>query len=136
MQLNSIIILSAQEAYCLLKENAILIDLRKDYETNYRVFDVPRVIYASKNEIEDNPEQLPRSELLILADNVGMVSKTVASYLKSKGFQKVGIIAGGIIEWVKHNLPVKKDCNYELRGQCGCNIKPINPKAPRKLKKD
>ena len=109
--------------------------LSKEYETNYRIFDVPRVIYISKQEIEDNPEQLPKSKPIILADNVGMVSKNMALYLKSKGFENVAIIAGGIIDWVKQDLPVKKDCNYELRGQCGCRIKPINPKAPKSIKR-
>jgi len=135
IRINGILVLSPREAYPLLKKDAVLIDLRKAYETNYRLFDVPDVIYISENEVKNNPEQLPGTKPLILADNVGMVSKNLAMVLKSKGFDNIAMISGGIIAWVRDGLPVKKDPNYELRGQCSCKLKPSNPKAPKILLK-
>ena len=127
-QLNGIRCLSSKDAYPLLIKKAILIDMRKEYETNYRIFDVPDILYISDRQIKKNPAVLPRSTPLIFADNVGLVSKEVVTFLAKKGFTNVSMLIGGVVDWVKQGFPVKKDPNYELVGQCGCKLKPKNPK--------
>jgi rhodanese-related sulfurtransferase len=128
-----ILALSPGEARSLLIQGAVLIDLRKEYETCYRVFDVPDIIYMTEQEINDARDRLPKNRPLILADNVGMLSRKVAQKLYSKGFDNIAILSGGIIAWVKDGMPVKKDPNYELRGQCSCKLQPVNPKSPGSL---
>jgi rhodanese-related sulfurtransferase len=135
-QIDSIIALSPGEAYSLLKKDAVLVDLRREYETSYRLFDVPSIIYMTEHEIRNDPNLLPGNRPLILADNVGMLSRKIAMKLFSEGYDNIAIISGGIIAWVKDGLPVKKDANYELRGQCSCKLQPVNPKTPGILKKD
>jgi rhodanese-related sulfurtransferase len=125
-----ILALSPREAYSLLTQEAVLVDLRKEYETCYRIFEVPDILYSSEEEIRENPDRLPKDKPLILADNVGMLSRKVAQKLGSWGYDNIAILSGGVIAWEKDGMPVKKDPNYELRGQCSCKLKPINPQTP------
>ena len=126
-QLNGIRCLSPQEAHFLLVKKAILVDMRNEYETNYRLFDIPNIIYLSEEQVRKNPEKLPRTEPIIFADNVGLVSKEIVTFITKKGFLNVSMLIGGIVDWVKQGFPVKVYRNHELVGECGCKLRPKNP---------
>ncbi len=125
---NGILCLTSSEAHALLNSDAVLLDTRKEHETNYRIFDVPEMCFYTKSQIKEHYPALSRDKPYIIADSVGMGSREIAKFLIERGFENVAILSGGIIDWVKQKLPVKKDPNYELRGQCGCKVKPVNPK--------
>jgi rhodanese-related sulfurtransferase len=116
--------LSPKEAHHALLSGATLIDLRKEYEINYRVFDIPKVINITREQIQDQIKTLKKYSPIILADNVGLETKAVAVELKNNGINDVACLIGGIIDWVKDNLPIKKDPAYELVGQCSCQLRP------------
>lgn len=65
--INQIRFLSPTEAYRALLSGATLIDIRKEYETNYRVFDVPKVVSISKEQLYNQPESISQYTPLILA---------------------------------------------------------------------
>ena len=110
------------EAYALCtKGEAILVDLRAPYETNFRMFDVPAVIPLERNAFPERFSGLPKDKLLILVDPVGITSKQQAQFLRDLGFQ-AGFVIGGVLEWVKDGLPMIMDPDYELRGQCACRL--------------
>jgi rhodanese-related sulfurtransferase len=112
------------EAYALCtKGEAILVDLRAPYETNFRTFDVPTVIPLERNAFQERFRGLPKEKLLILVDPVGITSKQQAQFLLDRGFQ-AGFVIGGVLEWVKDGLPMITDPDYELRGQCACRLSP------------
>jgi rhodanese-related sulfurtransferase len=112
------------EAYMLCtKGDAILVDLRAPYETNFRTFDVPAVIPLERNAFQEGFSGLPKDKLLILVDPVGITSKQYTQFLRDHDFE-ASFVIGGVLEWVKDGLPMIVDPDYELRGQCACRLSP------------
>lgn len=127
--------LSPQEAYELLsKDDAILVDLRESYETNFRLFDVPNVIYLPKNEFRTEFAKVPADKPVILADNAGLFTKELALFLLENGYTQVACLNGGVLDWVHDNMPLKIDRDYELTGQCACKLRPRKGKKKEEIK--
>lgn len=118
--------ISAREAFALLMKNAAIVDIRPEYETNYRVFDVPRVYYLPYGSYRNRFEVIPKDMPLIIADNVGLKSGEIACFLMAQGYPWVMCLAGGVVEWNHDGLPLAKDLNYELIGSCACRLHPKN----------
>ncbi|HYF82930.1 MAG TPA: rhodanese-like domain-containing protein [Clostridia bacterium] len=119
-----IVSFTPREVFEYINAGAIIVDIRPAYETDLRVFDVPRVIYLSgdsNNEIIDN---LPRNNLLIVADSVGNQSKEFALSLVEHGYSEVACLAGGVVAWDHAGLPLAKDLDYEMIGGCACRLQP------------
>ena len=121
-------LLSPRQAREYLQGGAVLLDIREPPETNYRVFDVPSVVFVPHSRFQERHGEIPHDVPLIVADAVGIRAKEIARFLRESGFPDVAWMAGGIVEWVRAGLPVRRDLNYELRGQCGCKLRPRNPK--------
>lgn len=115
--------LSPVEAYSLALRGAVIVDLREAYETNYRVFAVPEVIYLPWSEFPARFRELPREAALVLADAAGIYCREAARMLASAGYGNLAKLAGGMIDWDANGLQVRKDREYELGGQCACKIK-------------
>ncbi len=115
--------LSPSEALALLGRGAVLVDLREAYETNFRVFAVERVIYLPWTRFAESYLELPAGEALILADASGIYCRDAAGLLSARGYNNIGNLAGGMIDWDAGGYPVRKDGDYELRGQCACKMK-------------
>lgn len=126
-QLNS---LSPREAFELLKENsAVLVDIRPEYETDFRVFDVPQIYYLPFDMYQEKLNAIPKEVFLIIADSVGNRSSEVARYMLRQGYSKVACLAGGVVAWDRAGLPLSKDKDYEMVGGCACRLKPQKPRA-------
>jgi rhodanese-related sulfurtransferase len=128
-QFFSQISLSPREAYEYLKDGAAIVDIRPEYETSFRVFDVPEVIYLPYSIYRDEFYLIPKETPLIIADSVGNQCKTVAAYLMEQGYSQVACMTGGIVEWDRAGLPLKKDGDYEMVGGCACRLQPQKPRA-------
>lgn len=115
--------LSPSEARELCGRGAAIVDLREAYETNYRVFDVPNVIYLPWSAFNSRYSELPRGEALILADASGIYDREAARILIGAGYANVAKLSGGMIDWDSSGQPVRRDAEYELGGQCACKIK-------------
>lgn len=115
---------SPREAFEYLQGNAVIVDIRPDYEINYRVFDVPRVFYLPYSSYRQNFNEIPKDIPLIIADNVGIRSEEVGCFLMEQGYTQVMCIAGGVIEWDHDGLPLIKDLDCELTGGCACRLRP------------
>ena len=118
--------LSPQEAFAHLQNNAALLDIRPEYETDFRVFDVPNVFYLPYRSYRDKFDLIPKNIPLIIADSVGNKSTVVARYLLEKGYLQVAYLAGGVVAWDRDGLPLTKDKNYAMVGGCACRLKPQN----------
>lgn len=126
--------LSPRRALDFLRNGAVLLDLREAHETNYRVFDVPSAILLPLSDFMERQGEIPRDVPLVVADAVGLRSKEIAKFLLGSGCSDVAWVVGGVVDWVREGLPVKTDSNYELRGQCGCKLRPRNSKeAPSRV---
>ena len=122
------------EANALCDRGAVLVDLREAYETNYRVFAVPEVIYLPWSEFPARFRELPRGAALILADASGIYCREAARTLAAAGYGNLAKLSGGMIDWEADGLPVRKDAEYELGGQCACKMKTRhggNPLIPK-----
>jgi rhodanese-related sulfurtransferase len=115
--------LSPSEALAYLGQGAVLVDIREAYETNFRVFDVPEAIYLPWTVFASSLTALPLDRPLILADASGIYCREAANLLRSAGHGNVAKLSGGMIDWDAGGLPVRKDEDFELRGQCACKLK-------------
>lgn len=118
--------ISAKEAFTYIQKGALILDIRKDYETNYRVIDFPEIIYLPYDSYKDKYNSVPKERDIVIVDNVGLVSPEVGRFLVSKGYNRVFYIGGGIIDWDAAGLPLKKDLDYELNGGCACQVRQKN----------
>lgn len=114
--------LSPREAFVYLQDNGAIVDIRPEYEINYRVFDVPNIFYLPYSSYRDEFRIIPKDKFLIIADNVGIRSTEVARFLLAQGYPRVACLAGGVVEWDRDGLPLIKDMDYELVGGCACRL--------------
>ena len=120
----SVAAMSPREAYeAASRSSALIVDMRPGHEVSYRVFDVPEVICIPRGEIAGRAGELPRGRLIIVADSVGLHSRAAAEMLTSDGLGPVASLTGGMVDWERDGLPVRKDPDYELHGQCGCKLR-------------
>lgn len=117
-----LISLSPREAFAYLQGKAAIVDIRPDYEINYRVFDVPNIFYLPYSSYREDYSFLPKDIFLIVADSAGNRSKEVACFLLAQGYSQVACLAGGVIEWDRSRMPLIKDMDYELVGGCACRL--------------
>jgi rhodanese-related sulfurtransferase len=115
---------SPKEAYEAAKKGAVLVDVRQTYETHYKGFDVEEVIYIDHEEIKDKYKELPQEKFLVIADSVGLHSKEVLEFLQEKGFKLLANLNGGIFDWERDGLPLKRNKKEKLTGSCACMLKP------------
>lgn len=118
--------LSPKEAFACLQEGAAIVDIRPEYETNYRVFDVPDVYVLPYSSYKEKFQEIPKEKPLIVADSVGLKCSEVAQFLHDQGYPCVAYLAGGVVSWDHSGLPLSKDLGYELKGGCACKIRPKN----------
>lgn len=114
---------SPKEAYNLCKEGAILLDIREDYLSAYKQFNVDLVLFIPKSKLEENLKNLPKGQLLIIVDSSGIYSREVCNELITKGFN-VCYLAGGFVEWERDGLPILINQKERLSGSCMCQLKP------------
>ena len=122
--LQSPVALSSKEAFELTQKGAAILDIRPDYEINYRVFDVPKVYFLTLKNLEEHYQNIPQEEVLVVADNVGIHAAGAAKFMVEKGYKHVNYLAGGVLAWVHEGYPVVKDVDFELNGSCACKVRP------------
>jgi rhodanese-related sulfurtransferase len=121
--------LSAREAFNeATMNNAVILDVRETRLTGYKRFDVPEVIHIPNSELSEKYASLPRNVPLIIADSVGLRSHEAMELLMSKGFKNIANLAGGIVDWERDGLPLKKDITEQLDGSCVCQLRPRHKK--------
>jgi rhodanese-related sulfurtransferase len=96
------------EAYKILKQNCILVDIREKNEVSDKKFNAPKIIYCPFSKFEENYINLPTDKQLIIACATGSRSKKAIMFLKEKGYTNLFNLSGGIFEWQRHALPVIK----------------------------
>jgi len=121
--IEGILHLSPKETYELCKKGVILVDVRDSYLSNFKSFDVDKVLYLPAGNVETEYKDLPVDQSFIFADSAGIHSKEVVSFLKGKGFESIANMAGGIIEWERDGMPVKINIKERLTGSCMCQLK-------------
>jgi rhodanese-related sulfurtransferase len=125
MLINGVLHLSPKEAFELLVNGAVAVDIREDYEIDYKMLDVPESIFIANSIFKTAYQRLSNKRPLIIVDSVGLRSKDAVIFLQEKGYKNVANLNGGIVDWDKDKLPLKVDKYAELSGSCACMLKPM-----------
>lgn len=115
--------LTPGESFALCEKGAIIVDLREDYLSAFKMVKVEKVIYLPLSHLEEHYRELPDDKPLIFADSVGLNSREGVLLMNSHGYDNVANMAGGIVDWEKDGLPIATDINYRLSGSCACQLK-------------
>lgn len=115
---------SPMEAFELIKKGVLIIDVREEYLSSFKVFDVPEMIIMPASKVPEEYHLLPSERHMIIADAVGLRSKEVVLFLNTRGFEKIANMAGGIVDWERDGLPITTDITNRLSGSCMCQLKP------------
>lgn len=121
-EINGVLNLTGKQAIKCLSCDAILVDIREDFEIAIKDFGVPGKLFCPYTEFDKLAITLPKAKPLIIADCVGIHSKEAAHKLLESGFTKIANLAGGIAEWERDGLPMKKD-SESMIGQCPCTMR-------------
>lgn len=119
---------SPEEAHEMCRDGAVIIDIRGDYITSFKKFDVPEVIYFPKARPQSlNFENLENNRTYIVTETATSIrSREIVRELINNGFQSVYNLAGGFVEWERDGLPVLENKKARLSGSCMCQLKPRN----------
>lgn len=122
--INGITHLSPKETYQMCMGEAILVDIREDFEIMAKQFDVKNIIYMPKSVFKENYHTLPKDKAIIITDSVGLRSKEAVIFLQQSGYGNIANLNGGIADWEKDKLPMLIDKKEMLTGSCLCQLRP------------
>jgi len=131
LHIGGVIHLSPREAFPLLAQGAIIVDVREEIEMNGKHFGVEAVIPIPFHRFPSEFATLPRDAPLILADSVGLNSKQAVLLLQAQGYTEVANLNGGIVDWEKDGLPTDVVDDEVLTGQCACKLRPKKVYRPK-----
>jgi rhodanese-related sulfurtransferase len=122
--------LSPGEAVDWCAEGALILDVREEYISQFKKFDVPSVIQIPLGRLINEIAQLPRDKRIIVADSSGLHSKEACLFLHERGFTQVSNLAGGFVEWERDGMPFDTDKSQRLSGSCACQLRARDKEDP------
>jgi len=121
--------LTPHQAFVLCQKGAVIIDVREESLSRFKMFDVPEVIYCPFSMLEETYLHLPEEKPMIFADAAGLHSKEAVQLLMGKGLAgRIANLAGGLVEWERDEMPLIIDKSEKLSGSCMCQLRPRNKK--------
>ena len=129
IQHSGILSLSPRETLELLRQGAVLIDLRNTDYLDYKAFDADNVLSMPAEVFDEKIQEMDREGHYILADPSGIKSPHFVKKMLELGFRHVASMSGGFVEWERDGMPVKIDVNERLSGSCACQLKPREKKT-------
>lgn len=115
--------LTPKESFELCEKGAMIVDVREEYMNSFKMFKVEKIFYLPYSELDQYFTDLPKDELLIFADAVGLRSREAVLFMNSHGYNNVANMAGGIVDWERDGLPLITDITNRLSGSCMCQLK-------------
>jgi hypothetical protein len=64
-----------KQAFALCQQGAVIIDVREEVLSRFKMFGVPEVIYCPFSILEETYQHLPEEKAMILADAAGLHSR-------------------------------------------------------------
>ncbi|WP_281982767.1 rhodanese-like domain-containing protein [Azonexus hydrophilus] len=90
----------------LVREGALLVDVREREEVASITFDVPAIVNIPLFEMEQRWSELPKDRELVLVCESGERSLKATYYLQFRGFTHVSNMEGGLLKWMRKGFPV------------------------------
>jgi rhodanese-related sulfurtransferase len=112
-----------KETFKLCKQGAVLVDVREEFMTYFKQFDIENLLLLPLSELITNYQVLSEDIHYIFADATGLRSKEAIEFLSEKGVKNISNLAGGLVEWESDQLPIKINTKEKLSGSCMCQIK-------------
>ena len=99
--------ITVAEAYKLLQDDAVLIDVREPEELGEESYDVKYIKNIPLGDLGLNLTEIPEDKQVILACQKGGRSQEAFDLLKTKGFTNISNMEGGMNAWKEAGLPTK-----------------------------
>ncbi len=113
-----------KDAFPLLSSGeAVLLDIRTEYEFAYKRCDVKETIFVPFNSFDISLIQQYKEKLLIIADSFGLESKKLYPLLLDNGFSAV-CLACGMHDWERDGMPIIVSKDLQVSGSCRCTLRP------------
>ena len=121
--------LTPKQAYAMCQQGAVIIDVREESLSRFKMFGVPDVIYCPFSILEETYQHLPEDKAMIFADAAGLHSKEAVKLLMEKVLvDRIANMACGLVELERDELPLVIDKSEKLSGSCMCQLRPRNKK--------
>ena len=104
----------------LVREGALLVDVRERNEVAALAFNVPEVVNIPLLELEQRWPELPKDRDIVLVCENGARSLKATYYLQFQGFTRVSNMEGGIVKWMGKNFPVIGQRHRAPAASTGC----------------
>lgn len=120
MIINNLRHLTAKEAFECCQNDAIIIDVREEFMSSMKTFDVPEIKVFPLKKLSETVNKLPKDKYLIFADATGVKSKPAMEFAYKEGYTNIANLAGGLVEWDRDGMPVitYKNLLVSSRNKC------------------
>ncbi len=93
----------------LLKNGALLVDVREKDEVAQLAYDVPNMMHIPLTQFEERFTEIPKDKNVVLVCRSGVRSLRATGFLVYHGYDKVVNMKHGIIRWAQKGFPTKGD---------------------------
>ena len=91
----------------LVRDEALLVDVREPREVEAVSFDVPNIVNIPMSELEQRWTELPRDRQLVMVCQKGERSLKATYFLQFQGYENVANMSNGLEKWVRRGFPIK-----------------------------
>ncbi|NTU59015.1 MAG: rhodanese-like domain-containing protein [Chlorobiaceae bacterium] len=109
--------IDSTRAFELIRNGALLVDVREPDEVAEASFDVEGVMLVPFSTVEARFSEIPVDRDVIIGCKVGERSQMVTFFLMNHGYEKAVNMQDGIVGWVENGLPIKGELKSKT---CGC----------------
>ena len=120
--INNLKHLSAKEAYACAKDGAVFIDVREEFMSHVKTFDVPEIIIAPLKKFSEAVKKLPKDKALIFVDATGVKSKPAMEMASEEGFISIANLSGGLVDWERDGMPTITYQKIKVSGRNKCEF--------------
>jgi rhodanese-related sulfurtransferase len=122
ISINGQVHLSPKEAYELSQQGAFFVDVREEFMSHIKTFDVTKIFIAPLRTFKEGFEKLPKDKLLIFVDATGIKSKYAMEYASENGLTAIANLAGGLVAWERQGLPTITYQRMRVAGHSRCEF--------------
>ena len=91
----------------LIRDGALLVDVREPSEVEVVAFDVPNIVNIPMSQLEQRWSELPRDRQLVMVCQTGERSLKATYFLQFHGYENVANMSNGLEKWARRGFPIK-----------------------------